>query len=175
MRARQDCGGTDHDCSCINQGHGKFSYVSYGQVELFDPDTSLDKGRNKIIYHLLCTFVHRYIRNNHRVSGRAEDPITIGINNKCRIFKYLAMTGGYHFYVVRRKFLKVLFNHVPERHHDLGKVSLSGFIDAPFISGIEIGGCNMGAEKITTEKDLVFFQISHHGLRPVDPRGINKL
>jgi hypothetical protein len=51
----------------------------------------------------------------------------------------LSMTGGYHFYIVRREFFKAFCDYVPEWHHYLGKVALSGLVDTPFISYIEVG------------------------------------
>ncbi len=87
----------------------------------------------------------------------------------------MSMTRSDHFYIVRRELPQVLFDHVPEGHHDLGIVALGGLINASFIGNVEIGRRNMGAEKVTTEKDPVFFQICHHGLRPVNPGSMDKL
>ena len=115
--------------------------------------------------------MHGHVRQNHRISGGRGNPVAVGIHDKRGIIDDLTMSGSDHFDIIGLKFLQILFDNASEGHHDFGKIALGRLMEATFIRDKEVACCDMGTEKITTEKDFVFFQIGRHGLRPVNPGG----
>ncbi len=119
--------------------------------------------------------MHGHISNYHLILYTVTDPVFVGLHNQRRTRIYRPVTGGNHRNLKRLQLLEVSRNRTAERHHNLSKVSLSCLINLGFILHKNRTGGLMRTKEITTEQNLVFFQICTHCLRPVHPWGNDKL
>jgi len=119
--------------------------------------------------------MHGDIGQYHNVFRFVECPAMIGFQDKLGSIVQGAVAGSDDVNGVALHLLQVLLDNSSEGHHDFRIIPLGSFVDLSSIPDIQIGCSQVGAEEITGEEYLVFLQVSKHCLRPVNPRGIDKL
>ncbi|MPM21237.1 hypothetical protein SDC9_67681 [bioreactor metagenome] len=174
MGAEVDRGGADDDGGGIHQVDGQIADVSHGKLVLFDFHSPLHQGVKQVIHHDLRASVHGDVGDGHEIGYPVGDPVTVSVQDEFGLVVDGPVARGDHVELVALELLHVVPYDGPEGHHDLGEVALGTLVDGRTLPGEGVRGGQVGAEEVAGEQDLFLPEVSAHGLRPVDPGGMDK-
>ena len=164
----------DHRCR-IHQCLCQVAGAAVGEIKSQNPDSSGDQSIDEVVRHDPCGTMHGDKGQNHLVLNIVRSPIPVTAQYELRPIVSRPVTGGDDINFQCGDLFQVFLNLLPEGHHDLGVISLGGFIDGCFVLGIEVAGGQMRAEKIAGEEDPLFCKIGEHRVRPVHPGSADEL
>ena len=174
MRSGEHGGRGDHDGGRIHQDHGQLADVGHRQVEPFHPHTAGHQSLGQIIDHERGAAVHGHKGQHHQVLRRVQGPVGVGLEDPGRLVVHLAVAGGDQVDLQTCQLLQVLGDNGPEGQHDLAEVALGRLVHPALVGHEQVAGGDVRAEEVAAEEDTFLFQVAAHGLRPVDPGGVDE-
>ena len=175
VRANEDGRRREDDRCGVDQMDRVLAEVGRRHVERLDVHAAVGQRLDQVIDHPPCAVVHRRVWEDDHVLRRIVDPVTVRVEDERRIVVNRAVARTDQLDLVRSKHLEVSPDQIRERHHDLGVVSLRRLADAWAVDREEIVRCQVRAEQITGEQDLLLAHVGQHRFRPVDPRCVEEL
>ena len=118
--------------------------------------------------------VHGHEGQHHQVLRRVQGPVGVGLEDPRRLVVDLAVAGGDQVHLQAAQFLQVFGDDGPEGQHDLAEVALGRLVHPALVGHEQVAGGDVRAEEVAAEEDALLFQVAAHGLRPVDPGGVDE-